>query len=41
VLELRRIGELEDYGDAISPEVKAREEKLAAELATRNQKGAP
>src|SRR5262245_50175257 len=40
VLELRQIGELEDFGDAISPEVKAREEKLAAELA-KNKKGAP
>jgi hypothetical protein len=40
VLELRQIGELEDFGDAISPEIKAREEKLAAELA-KNKQGAP
>ena len=40
-LELRQIGELEEFGDAISPEVKARQEKLASELAEKNQKGAP
>ena len=38
VLEIRQIGELEDFGDAISPEVKAREEKLAAELAKKSGK---
>ena len=33
MLEIRQIAEMEDFGDAVSPEVKAREEKLAAELA--------
>ena len=41
VLEIRQIGEMDDFGDAISPELKAREEKLAAELAEKNAKSAP
>jgi hypothetical protein len=36
VLEIRQIGELEDFGDVISPEVKEREQKLAAELSKKN-----
>jgi len=35
VLELRPVFEAEDFGEALPPEVKAQEERLRAELATR------
>jgi hypothetical protein len=41
VLELRQVAEMDDFGDAISPEVRAREEKLAAELAKQSSRSAP
>ncbi len=41
VLEIRQIAEMEDFGDVVSPEVKEREAKLAAELAKKNAESAP
>jgi hypothetical protein len=32
VLELRPVGELEDFGDAVTPEVREREERLRSQL---------
>lgn len=37
VLEIRQIGELDDFGDAITPEVRASNESLRAELAGRQK----
>jgi hypothetical protein len=34
-IEIRQIGEMEDFGDAISPEVRAREERLRAAVENR------
>ena len=36
VLEIRPYAELEDFGDAYTPEVREREERLAAQLKTQN-----
>ena len=39
-LEIRQLGEMDDFGDAMTPELKAREEKLTAELGKQNAQGA-
>ena len=37
VIEIRSIGETEDFGDALTPELRAKEEKLRAKLEKKNK----